>query len=161
MPVYCSDCDGEWSVYDSIEDHDQYEDDGVDHEIHAAELVVSLGGHRGHYLARDFIEEAISLVPVSDGYRAAIAPEVVAADATYADLNEYDPNLASLSDVYECCYERPGRFLAAGGDEYEYEYVPQLIHEAADEVESLLVDAGYVVEWNDGVMVYKVGEKLR
>lgn len=52
--------DHEYSIYDSVSDHDEMPRQ-IDCELHNAELVVSLEGYRGHYLGRDFIYEAIEL----------------------------------------------------------------------------------------------------
>lgn len=118
--------DHEYSIFDSVSDHADY-GPGNDCELHEAELVVKLDGHRGHYLGRDFIYEALLLLDIDN------------------------PDDTAILDKYENDYMEevePGFTVAECVDEMVGEY------------ESHLDDAGFFTQWNDGVVIVKVGEQI-
>lgn len=122
--------DHEYSIFDSVEDHAGYSPRRSDCELHHAELVVSLDGWRGHYLGRDFTYEAMALLE--------------------DDPEDFHDDVVIL-DRYE--------------NESDFELEPgYTIGEAVSDItikyENKLFEAGFYVEWNDGVQVVKIGDEI-
>lgn len=124
--------DHEYQIFDSIADHDDY-GPSDDCELFAADLVVKLDGWRGHYLGRDFIYEAIELV-----------------DKDTVSIDRIADNVAIL-DRYE---DEPTAEIEPSFT------VAECVSEMVGEYEGYLADAGYLVEWNDGFRIVKVGEEI-
>lgn len=125
--------DHEYSIFDSVSDHEGY-GPGNDCELHDAELVVSLDGWRGHYLGRDFIYQAIGLL------EGIFNPEDFTSDLQILDQ-----------------YEDRSDYLVPPSNSYT---IAEAVSEMIGEYESHLDDAGFLTEWNDGVMIVKVGDEI-
>lgn len=141
--VYVPDDDSEFGpVWEADEAAEHFSADELA-ESEPADLVVSLGGHRGHYLAAGYLYEAAAIL----GENNAQAEEWTAAADTYESHQSLfgdDTCEASPKDGFD---ELTGM---CGACEY--------IHEIADEAEGVLGSLGYVTIWNDGVQVFKVGD---
>lgn len=167
------DFDGEWSVMSRYE----FQTTGAESEYGPAEPaypVFNLEGYRGHYLTADFLSEAADLlgqvqsgVVIGEGLVDLSLPENFPlrdrvdemrgeADETWARYHAHnDPHVTSLPDPQ--MYADYGSECPVGDDGYPDCSCGQGIHDLADDMESLLVDLGFVCEWNDGVYVYWVG----
>lgn len=127
--------DHEYSVFYSVQDHNDSFGSGGGCELYEAELVFNLEGWRGHYLSRDFAIEALSSNLVPGMTFENIDPD----DALDRYEDSWDEDLTSDS---------PGWTV---GEE---------VMEIAGTIENKLWEAGYVVEWNDGVVVMRTGNQI-
>lgn len=126
--------DHEYSLFDSVSDHSDY-GPGSDCELHEADLVVKLDGYRGHYLGRDFIYQAMGILEEK------FNPE------------DFDSDRQILDE-----YEDHANYLVPPSNSYT---VAEAVSEMVGEYESHLFDAGFYVEWNDGVQIVKVGDEIQ
>lgn len=124
-----------------------------------AELVVSLDGYRGHYLTVDWLVEVSDLlgeVPGDDPYTHVdrsqkltdLQAECVVAHNRYHAHNDVIGHVDDDTATY-------GSDCPLGDDGFP-DCECQWVGELAEEVESLIGEAGYVTEWNDGVSTWKV-----
>lgn len=119
-----------------------------------AELVISLDGARGHYLAAGYLDNVADLLDNVTTHVTPVRPGMVHA----AKVEEwrkaaaaYESHQGLFSD--DSCQASPvGDYDSDSGMCSACEY----IHEIADEAESILSDLGYVTIWNDGVQVFRV-----
>lgn len=136
MYVYLPEYDGEFSVMDMQE----YHVDGGEAEYGPAvscNLVLSLEGYRGHYLSADFITEARYLledVKLSVDEKRTLV-EAYGHAITYSDHQGLHSSGKCDPKCSAC----------------------EFISDDADTVERILTDHCFIVEWNDGVSVFKVG----
>lgn len=126
----------EHAIFDSVSDHDDMypRTQPNDCELYEAELIVSLGGHRGHYLGRDFAYEAYELLK----------------DAGLSE-DEYLTEDMPILDRYENEHAveiEPGYTVA------------EVVQEMVETYENLLFENGFYVEWNDGVRIVKEGKEI-
>lgn len=132
--LYLPDYDGEYSIV-HVSEYDESEHG----KSKDAELVLSLEGNRGHYLSADFVINAARLLDdkeLSTQDREQLAEHV-------ENASTYNQHQGLFSGVEAC---EP----MCGACEY--------VVEDAYAVEAMLSEHGFVVEWNDGVAVYRVSE---
>lgn len=115
-------------------------------EATSAELIISLDGWRGHYLAADWLSVAADLlgeVPGDDPH-------------THVDrmakLAELEREAREAAERYHAHNDIPPTSDETCGEDCICEF----IHDIANDVESMIGDAGYVTIWNDGVQTFKV-----
>lgn len=109
-------------------------------ESYPVTLVFNLDGYRGHYLAADYVMEAVS----------------------YLRDTRHTFTIETIERLLECekdavTYHRhnelssPDNCTEKDGESCTCTY----IHDSADYVESVLGENGYLTFWNDGVYVYQ------
>lgn len=127
--VFLPDYDGDWSIMRE----DEYEATGGEGEYGraiTAELAFSLDGSRGHYLQAAFILEALAELP----------------DIVPCGMSMPMQDAEATAHVY---------FQHEGRHDGECESCDNITDDA-DRVEAILGEFGYVVDWEDGVSVFKV-----
>jgi hypothetical protein len=124
-----------------------------------AELVINLGGHRGHYLTADWLSEAADLLescqldcatyhlddPGRRGLRDAVENAKCDANDAWARYHAHN-DLVGRDASLEADY----------GTECDDDCACHYVSDLADDVESLLSELGFVTEWNDGVRTYRL-----
>jgi len=126
-----------------------------------AELVVSLDGTRGHYLAASYLAETADLMESATlGIGTTVDLSLPENFPLRDRVSEVMRDALETSDAYErhqslftedTCQDdgaEPGALCS------RCEY----ISDDADAAESVLSDLGYVTEWNDGVRIFRVSD---
>lgn len=150
--VYLPETDGEHSILTGVE-----YDPEVDGPAELITLVFNLEGYRGHYLTADFLSSAADLLEACrlDSGRfhlddPANFPLRDRVDAMVHEANEAWARYHAHNDVVGADPDQ----LADYGDDCPEDCPCQWISEVADDMESVLSDLGFLVDWNDGVYVF-------
>ena len=151
--LYVPDDDSEYGpIWEEREARESFTAEQLEDAL-PADLVVSLDGSRGHYLAAAFLAEgAILLEEATVGSGTAVdlsLPEHRELRDRIADLI---PEAMTTSDTYDA---HQGLFSGVDACEPMCERC-EFIHDDCDAVEAALSDLGYVTTWNDGVTIHRV-----
>lgn len=150
--VYLPETDGEHLILTGGE-----YDAGVDGPAELITLVFNLEGYRGHYLTADFLSSAADLLEacqldcarfhLDDPANFPLRDRV---DAMVHEANEAWARYHAHNDVVGADPDQ----VADYGDDCPEDCPCQWISEVADDMESVLSDLGFLVDWNDGVYVF-------
>lgn len=150
--VYLPETDGEHSILTGGE-----YDPEVDGPAELITLVFNLEGYRGHYLTADFLSSAADLLEACQldcgRFRLDDPANFPLRDRVDAMVHEANEAWARYHAHYDVVDIDPDQ-QADYGSECPEDCPCQWISEVADDMESVLSDLGFLVDWNDGVYVF-------
>jgi len=166
--LYVPDDDSEYGpIWEESEAREMFTaDELADRGVVPAELIIDLGGHRGHYITADWLSAAADLLEtcqldcatyhLDDPERFALRDRV---ERLKSEANEAWARYHAHNDLVGADPDQQGEYGSdcSRNDDGSLACPCEFISELADDVESVLVDLGFVTEWGDGVRTYRVG----